>query len=512
MEIIATNITSPIGRTTEENYQAVRKGCSALRQHKAGERGVPFEFCAALFEEEPLFEELAYTSAAEAISQLNDIDLARTVFILSTTKGEIGVAPGDSATHIASRLGIQNKPVVVCNACISGVAAQILATRLLEAELYDYAVVTGADVLNDFIVSGFQSLKALSPEPCRPFDIERLGLNLGEAAATVVLAAQSHGNNDTLSTIHSALRNDAYHITNPHPKGEGAYLALKAACRGIDTNDIACISVHGTATMYNDQMESMAIQRAGLSGIPATALKGYYGHTLGAAGLLETILTARALQDGIILATKGYEERGVSGQVNIAAEERTTSKRCFVKMMSGFGGCNAAMVINAPRNMTAQGELSTINENKGNTKKEGATRRGTDILCRTVSASVAKLIEGKDINPEHTAVILFNRTSSVVSDKKFMTTICDKDNHYPSPSVFVYTLPNICTGEVAMQYGLHGETSFYILPDRDERLMQDIIDASFCDPDIQCIITGWVDCPEENNCINDIHLIKRPQQ
>ena len=93
-----------------------------------------------------------------------------------------------------------------------------------------------------------------------------------------------------------------------------------------------------------------------------------------------------------------------------------------------------------------------------------------------------------------------------------MTTICDKDNHYPSPSVFVYTLPNICTGEVAMQYGLHGETSFYILPDRDERLMQDIIDASFCDPDIQFIITGWVDCPEENNCINDIHLIKRPQQ
>lgn len=512
MEIIATNITSPLGRTTDENYQAVRKGHSALRQYKNNERGVPFEFCAALFEEETPFEVLAYSSAKEAISQVDCINLARTVYILSTTKGEIGVAPGDSATHIATRLGIQNKPIVVCNACISGVAAQILAARLLEEGLYDYAVVTGADVLNDFIISGFQSLKALSPEPCRPFDIERLGLNLGEAAATVILAAHSHGNNDTLFSVHTSLKNDAHHITNPHPKGEGAYLALKAACKGIDINDIACISVHGTATMYNDQMESMAIQRAGLSDIPATALKGYYGHTLGAAGLLETILTARALQDGVILATKGYEERGVSGRVKIAAEERTTNKRCFIKMMSGFGGCNAAMVINASRNMAAQERLTTTEENSDNTKKEGASRRGADILCRTVSASVAKLLENEDIKPEHTAVILFNRTSSVVSDKKFMATICDKDNHYPSPAVFVYTLPNICTGEVAMQYGLHGETSFYILPDRDERLMQQIISASFLDSDTQYIITGWVDCPEENNCISEIHLIKRPRQ
>lgn len=506
MEITASNITSPLGRTTEENYRAVRKGCSALQQHPSGERNVPFDFCAALFDEQPQFEELAYASASEAMTQVDGIDLSRTIFILSTTKGDIGTPPGDSAMHIARRLGIQTMPLVVCNACISGVAALIMAARLLEGGAYDHAVVTGADVLNDFIISGFQSLKALSPEPCRPFDIERLGLNLGEAAATVVLSATHEG-----KTGWGVITNDAYHITNPHPKGEGAYRALKAVCNNINMEDVACISVHGTATMYNDQMESMAIERAGLSDIPATALKGYYGHTLGAAGILETILTARALEDGVILATKGYEEQGVSGRVNISTEERSTDKQCFIKMMSGFGGCNAAMVVNASRTdiHTEPSELTERNI-KGE-KKEGGARRGSDILCRTVSTAVAELLENNDVDPDHTAVMLFNRTSSIVSDRKFMTTICDKDNHYPSPSVFVYTLPNICTGEVAMQYGLHGESSFYILPERNEELMQEIIDTAFLDNDTHYIITGWVDCPEEDEYTCDLKLIKRPQ-
>ena len=105
------------------------------------------------------------------------------------------------------------------------------------------------------------------------------------------------------------------------------------------------ISVHGTATMYNDQMESKAIQRAELSNVPVSALKGYFGHTMGAAGLLETIISMRSINDGFIPANRGFEELGVSGKMDITPESRPTNKTAFVKMISGFGGCNASLLL-----------------------------------------------------------------------------------------------------------------------------------------------------------------------
>ena len=204
---IADNIISPLGETTEQNYQAVKAGRSALR-HYDHQWGIPEPFTASLFTEaqnEALaidgltrFESMAFTSARKAV-EASKIDVSgdNVVFILSTTKGNIelifdnqedtGIYPGTAAKHIAERLGINTKPITVCNACISGVSALVLALRLLEAGLYDYAVVCGADVQNKFTVSGFQSLKAISENECKPFDMERMGLNLGEAAATLVL-------------------------------------------------------------------------------------------------------------------------------------------------------------------------------------------------------------------------------------------------------------------------------------------------------------------------------------
>lgn len=210
---------------------------------------------------------------------------------------------------------------------------------------YDAAVVIGADVLSPFIVAGFQSLKALSDEQCRPFSANRKGLNLGEAAATVVYQV-ADDNSDGWRMLAGAVRNDANHISGPSRTGEGSYRALLSVLGSskLTASDLACLNVHGTSTLYNDEMESIAINRAGLNAVPVNAMKGYYGHTLGAAGVLETLLTMRAVEERKIPATRGFDELGVTNPVLVSSESLDTQKRAFVKLLSGFGGCNAAAV------------------------------------------------------------------------------------------------------------------------------------------------------------------------
>ena len=142
-----------------------------------------------------------------------------------------------------------------------------------------------------------------------------------------------------------AVRNDAFHISSPSKNGEGARLTIDAITGEGDIQKLAFVNAHGTATLFNDQMESIAIERAGLAGVPVNSLKGYYGHTMGAAGVLETIISMQALNDGLVLGTKGFEHLGVSKHINVSAENKHTTKHAFVKMMSGFGGCNAAIVM-----------------------------------------------------------------------------------------------------------------------------------------------------------------------
>mgnify|MGYP004505441573 CR=1 FL=1 len=533
MYLKATNITSPLGDTTEENYEAVRNGRTAIRRYGAGVRGVPFPIAAALFTEEPDFVRLAIKSAHEALLHADSIDVAssRTLFVLSTTKGEIGIPPGDTAKKIANAIGVTTMPVVVCNACISGVAAQILAMRMIDSALYDTVIVTGCDVQTKFIISGFNCLKALSPEPCRPFDEERLGLNLGEGAATMIFTAKGDEKKEW-QTVNGAIRNDAYHISGPHPKGEGCYRALKEILQHCSVEELATVGVHGTATMYNDQMESKAIERASLSNIPLSALKGYYGHTMGAAGVIETILTARALDDGIILPSMGYSERGVSGKVTISPEAISTGKHSFIKMLSGFGGCNAAVLYTkgeantntlpnttlntvATVKLTSKDDLTAIyKERIGNYPKfykMDTLSRLAFVATELLKAEVMKRNDERTAKEtlvnDDCAVILFNRTSSCISDHRFIDTIKDDDNFFPSPAVFVYTLPNITTGEIALRNGWHSETSFYILPDHDEQMMNNILTTTAAFDTTRCIISGWINADENGEYEVEVKFI-----
>lgn len=556
--VFATNITSPLGFTTEENYRAVREYRSELSRHNLW-RGIPEPFVASMFNTEQraalkidgytLFESVAIYSIKDALSQCSIVvDSPQTIFILSTTKANVDelenekyLAPGSSARKIANYFGFANTPIVVCNACISGVDAQILALRLLSSGQYDNAIVCGVDMVTPFVIAGFLSFKSLSDNECKPFDIDRTGLNLGEAAATIVFGRNGIADGiPKWQLCYGAMSNDAYHISAPAPKGDGSYRAISEILPNIDIAELALLSVHGTATMFNDQMESKAIERTGLTNVPISALKGYYGHTLGAAGVLETIITMRSLDDGIILGVRGFEEIGVSGKVDISSNERTTDKHTFLKMISGFGGCNGALLYSkqlchpiattSSRSLTIQHKVSitpqsvVLDGDALQIKEEGRAlltdlyKRQIgdypkfykmDVLGKLAILATDLLMRQDENNTEPYSIILFNSSSSIVADRKHNASIKDADNFYPSPSLFLYTLPNIALGEVALKYNCTGETSLYILDKRDENVMSEVIDSIMSQHSINKMITGWIDCENEDSFEIDLMTITK---
>ena len=170
-----------------------------------------------------------------------------------------------------------------------------------------------------------------------------MGINLGDAVATIIYKGVTAGQGGW-TAVKGDIRNDAHHISSPSNVGEGSFRALRQVLDGVNPEDIAFVNAHGTATLFNDEMESVAIDRAGLKAVPVNSLKGYYGHTMGAAGILETIISMKSLDEGLVLATRGYENIGVSRAIQVTKQNLTTDKRAFVKMISGFGGCNAVML------------------------------------------------------------------------------------------------------------------------------------------------------------------------
>lgn len=558
IRVLSTNITSPMGMTTEENWQAVKSVRSALARYDLWE-GIPEPFTASIFSgslKESIripgftdFQSIAIHSIKDAAGR-SDIELRshRTVLILSTTKADVGelsgesdeeyLAPGEAAAKIASYLGMKTEPIVVCNACISGVTAQHLAHRLIAAGLYDTAVVCGADCVTPFVVAGFLSFKSLSPEECRPFDIERLGLNLGEAASTIIFGRDAGSG---WKLINGSLTNDAYHVSAPSPSGEGALQAIEHALKGYDKEGLAVVNVHGTATMFNDQMESKAIERASLSEVPLLALKGYYGHTLGASGILETVMTMHALDEGCIPCVRGFNEVGVSGKVNISTMLRSTEKKSFLKLISGFGGCNGALLYSKEADSrnevqefrTSFNVLHTLRLTPGSLVTDGKSinveSNGKEMLAELYKKYVGdypkfykmdlftrlvflatELLLKEDASgiQENHSVILFNRSSSIVADRNHLATISDRNNFFPSPSTFLYTLPNIVTGEIAIRHSFTGETSLYILNERNDGLIADIIKASAIMSTTGRVITGWVDCPGADEFEADLKIIQ----
>lgn len=299
------------------------------------------------------FESLAALSVQKTVMQ-GDFDPSspRALLILSTTKGNIELLrPGkkppkevylfNTAQKLARLFGFINRPVVVCNACISGVLALNQAKRYIDSGKYDQVVVVGVDVITDFVVAGFESFKSMSENPCRPFDADRTGLSLGEGAGTLLVTKESGKN--SIALVRGSSANDANHISGPSRTGEGLYLAAKNTLQGITNLDF--ISAHGTATLFNDDMESLALNRLNLSEVPVNSFKGYFGHTLGAAGIIETILTKHSMLKNRIFGTFGLEKKGTVESINVINNHYNAPLNRCLKIASGFGGCNAALLL-----------------------------------------------------------------------------------------------------------------------------------------------------------------------
>lgn len=576
IEVLSTNILSPLGETTAENLAAVLRGDSAVRLW-SGRWGLPYAFQAALFSDEqakrwmvpgqPRFFSLAMTSIRQALAEAPDIERRRTRLVLSTTKGNVealtvspsnddaALPPSASAEMLDGQLGLDGHPLVVDNACISGLSALIVASRLLQSDECDSVIVCGAEVQSAFIVSGFQALKAMSVHRCRPFDIERTGLNLGEAAATIILRR-----NESATTRWrleaGAMANDAYHLTSPSPKAEGAYRALESILQGHDAERLACVSAHGTATLFNDQMESIAIERTGLKSVPVVGLKAYFGHTMGACGVMESALMMAALDEGVIPATLGYNERGVSAPIRVTTEPFPTQKKAFIKMLSGFGGANAAVWFDkTPTSATTQEVTALSSESVSETKQIEemclhqveitptsvvvdrnaiaceSTGKAllTELYKRTVGDYprfykmdllsrlgflAAELLIKADADKDETqisdcAVVLFGHHGSVVADRNYLRTIATPEDFYPSPERFIYTLPNIVTGEIAIRHQLHAETTFIYLPRYDESELQRLIQVCAGQLTSKYLLSGWVDAEDEESFFAKLQLLRR---
>ncbi len=366
--ISSDNIVSPIGLTTAENFQQLKLNRSGVQLHENKSMSdTPFQ--AALFqgaidnnnsEKYTRFEALLIRSIADALkkTKINAKD-TRTVLIISSTKGNISlletetpsetlnerISLNTSAKLVADHFGFVNPPLIISNACISGILAILTGMRLIQSGQYDHAVVAGADVISKFVLSGFQSFQAVSMQPCKPFDAARDGINLGEGAGTIILTADKELSSG-IKVSGGSVSNDANHISGPSRTGEELNLAISKAMKaaGLTSADIGFISAHGTATVFNDEMEAKAINLAGLQSVPVNSLKGYYGHTLGAAGLIESIISIQSLKENLLIPTRGYENLGVTQPVTVCTTLQNASLQHCLKTASGFGGCNAAMI------------------------------------------------------------------------------------------------------------------------------------------------------------------------
>lgn len=511
-------------------------------------------------------EQLFILTIQEVISQsgvnLQEPDCA---LLLSTTKGNIDLLsvqekrtspnePGDSVQStidnssflqelsvdspaflwkMAERIGnffeAANQVEVISNACISGVSALVVAKRWIESGRYKRVIVAGGDILSHFITSGFLSFRSVSAHRCRPYDIQRDGLSLGEACGAVLLETQGNINHIILSG--GAISNDANHISGPSRTGDGLALAINQAMEeaGALPEDISFINAHGTATVYNDEMESKAIHLAGLSAVPVNSLKPYFGHTLGASGIIETILCIEQLKEGIYYGTLGYETLGVPMPITVYSTHQPMPMKCCIKTASGFGGCNAALVLSLPNTHLKQKTDSptfckaVVESANIVTIKPGVVEsQGTaifnssetdfapfireaykylgennmkfykmDNLCKLGYVAAGYLLKDTNYRPEEIGIILANASASLDTDCKHQAIINKEGDKAASPAVFVYTLPNVVLGEICIRHKIQGENTFFVCQQFNVASLEDYARIVIAKGKLRTCIIGW---------------------
>lgn len=435
---------------------------------------------------------------------------------------------GPMARRIASRFGINaDDTFVVSNACISGITAVAVARRLILSGRYKEMVVVGVDTQNRFITSGFASFKSLSDDVCRPYDESRCVLNLGEACGAMLLTTEGDG----VCISGAALTDDANHISGPSRTGDGLYFAMRKAMAEAGAENVDMLQMHGTATAYNDEMESKACSLAGLQNVPVQSLKPYFGHTMGASGVIETIMAAEELRNKILVGTPGFETLGVPMPLNISRSnvELPSGKPLrALKTASGFGGTNAALLleyhpqdalpcespvkVNADvlRTVLVESSRILLNDKEVYSSDSGDFQDFIRSAFKTVCSpnmkfykmdSLSKLgyvvsevlLDGIEYGEEDCGLILSGVYGSLDTDIRHQQIIDTETDASASPAVFVYTLPNVVEGEISIRHHIKGENTWFWSDDRTLSDVREYAVLSMSAQDMKYCIVGHID-------------------
>jgi 3-oxoacyl-[acyl-carrier-protein] synthase II len=337
----------PINRFTTSRYVSSRASWIDGLEYRNGRSGV-----------EPLLERLL-----DGFSPVP----ADAALIMASTKGCVDVMeqlnsgatgdPGDIPmtrllSLVSERFGLVSSGININAACASSTIAVARAASQIAAGRNEAALVVCMDLVSEFVFSGFSALQALSPDVCRPFDRNRDGLTLGEGGAALLLMSRERAtaeNRPVLGVVAGwGAANDATHITAPARDGCGLIQSVRQAVKraAIDPLQIAAISAHGTATIYNDQMELTAFRTLfGERCIPMHSIKGAIGHTLGAAGGIEVALGLKCLELGQLPPTVGMLEPEETGEGLLSRSAQSIDGCYLLSTNSGFGGVNAALIL-----------------------------------------------------------------------------------------------------------------------------------------------------------------------
>jgi len=553
--VAGDRIISAIGFSTAENMEAIRQGRTGIvRQEDPRLYGTAFP--AARIDRRRL-EEAVAAAGIEAYSRLEQLFiltvtslLQRTGFrlgagecglVIATTKGNIdriGCPEAylwQMARRIGNYLGMTECPTVISNACISGVSALIWASRMMEAGIYRHVIVAGGDLLTRFVVTGFYSFKSVSAQPCRPYDAARDGLSLGEACGAIALTTDRSAVREEQAVLLTGggISNDANHISGPSRTGDGLAYAIRSALEeaGVNPAEVSCVNAHGTATLYNDEMEAKAMKLAGLDRTPLNSLKGYWGHTLGAAGVIESVACIEQLRRQQVWGTRGFSASGVSVPLSLSSEHRPMELRHCLKTASGFGGCNAAVLFSReafavgrrPERDIAPEIVRTCRIARGEVMVDGHPEvKATgpfgefirtafkalgesymkfykmDDLSKLGYTAVSWLLRGIEAGGPATGILLANAAASLDTDRKHQEIIDREGEAAASPAVFVYTLPNVMMGEVCIRYKIQGENTFFIREQASPEMLKEYAGLLMKKHKLNTCICGWCELDGEH--------------
>ncbi len=389
MAIVAAGIVSPLGRGASATLETLREARDCIlpveqfstghcRCSTAGQ--VPDEWLKEFVTNDRKARRL-HRAARMVIGALAEVmtqvpDLRPELTVIGTTSGGMSFGeqyyraletgevrerhlPGWIANYppqkaIADALeafGLDSPSRVVANACASGTNAIGHAFECIRSGRYSRVLTGGYDALSELVFVGFDCLQAATPEKCRPFDRSRTGMVLGEGAALLALEnfelAQARGAKILGAITGYGISTDNHHLTQPHPSGVGPRLAMERALTtaGRRPDEIHYVNAHGTATPFNDAAEGKAICEL-LGAVPVSSTKAMMGHSLGAAGAIEAVITLLALQHEFLPANINFRELDEGLALNIVANQpQTAQPQVALSNSFGFGGTNASIVL-----------------------------------------------------------------------------------------------------------------------------------------------------------------------